>query len=174
VEIGYNPLAVEELKRFVRRFSWDWQGLSYHYYFDGRRHLNMVSRRRENMEALAQAGPDRVITDYLDGLIEAVGVLDCNVLCHLDAVMRHYPGVRFNRSHRRQIDLLLAAVRQRNMCLEINTSGFALRAEPYPGREIIGRALQLGIPLTAGSDAHHPEQVGRFFTRIPEFLASAG
>ena len=174
VEIGYNPRAVEALRESIRRFPWDWQGLSYHFYYHGGRHLNMVSRRQEVMEALAAAGPDRVMTDYLNGLIEAVQVLDCNVLCHLDAVMRHHPGARFNPSHWDLVERLLAAVRQRNMHLEVNTSGFALRGEPYPGQRIIGRALGLGIPLTAGSDAHHPAQVGRYFDRIPEFLISAG
>ena len=35
-----------------------------------------------------------------------------------------------------------------------------------------GKPLELGIGLVAGSDAHRPEQVGRYFDRLPEFLSS--
>ena len=93
------------------------------------------------------------------------------MLCHLDAVLRHLPGLRFTEAHQAQIDDLLAAMAEKNMRLELNTSGFALRGEPYPARTILRRALALGIPLAVGSDAHQPGQVGRYFDRIPAFLS---
>ncbi len=50
------------------------------------------------------------------------------------------------------------------MCIEINTSGLRKPArELYPGREILAMAKELGIPLTLGSDAHQPDDVGRDF-----------
>ena len=61
-------------------------------------------------------------------------------------------------------------MRERGIGLEINTSGFALRGEPFPRREIVRRALTMGIGLCAGSDAHRPDQVGRYFDRIPAWL----
>jgi histidinol-phosphatase (PHP family) len=54
-------------------------------------------------------------------------------------------------------------MRQKNMALEVNTAGIAQRGEPYPARWIIDEAVALGIPLSAGSDAHRPEEVGRSF-----------
>ena len=33
-------------------------------------------------------------------------------------------------------------------------------------------AVERGIPLSAGSDAHRPEDVGRYFDRLPAYLAS--
>ncbi|NOQ46341.1 MAG: histidinol-phosphatase HisJ family protein [Desulfobulbaceae bacterium] len=170
VETGYNPNAVADLRERLANYPWDLIGLSYHFYHNGFRHLNMVSRRQDNLDALAVIGVDRIISDYFSSLLQAIDMLDCDVLCHLDAVMRHYPGVRFNEIHLQQIDQLLKAMKKKGMALEINTSGFAIRGEPYPRASIIGKAVGLGIPLIAGSDAHQPEHVGRYFDRLPEWI----
>jgi histidinol-phosphatase (PHP family) len=170
VEVGYNPLAIDLLKNRLGRHAWDQVGLSYHFLFDGKKHLNMVSRRQENINALVAIGPDKVVTLYLDGLIHGVQKLECQVLCHLDAVMRHYPDLQFQPSHWNQVDTLLQLMRDKGMALELNTSGFTLRNTPYPCHRIVDRALELGIPLIAGSDAHLPQQVGRDFDRLPAFL----
>lgn len=174
VEIGYNPEALPELQERLQKHQWDLKGLSYHFLAAGKDHLNMVSRRRGNLEAFAKLGPDRILSAYFAGLTEAVAQLDCQVLCHLDAALRHYPDLRFNSDHLDAVDRLLELIREKNMSLEVNTSGFSLRGEPYPGRAILGRALQLGIPLSAGSDAHNPEQVGRHFDLLPGYLSGIG
>lgn len=174
VEAGFNPEAVEELRAALARYPFEVVGISYHFFADGQRHLNLVSRRPENLAALAALGSDQVITAYFTGLREAVRALDGHMLCHLDAVLRHLPGLRFTADHHAQIDDLLAAMAEKNMRLEINTSGFVLRGEPYPARTILGRALKLGIPLAVSSDAHQPGQVGRYFDRVPGYLAELG
>jgi len=171
VEVGYNPEAIDMLQEQLDSFQWDLKGLSYHFFPAGGKHLNMVSRRPENIKTLAALGVENVITGYFSGLIEAIGLLDCQLLCHLDAVLRHYPGLQLRPSHLDQIDHLLDLMHQKNMHLEVNTSGFTLRGEPYPGRDILTRALNMGIPLSAGSDSHRPDQVGRHFEKLPDYLS---
>lgn len=170
VEVGWNPRAGDMLREGLANHSWDLVGLSYHFLFDGRQHLNMVSRRKKNIEALATYGPDRVLTEYFDGLIQGIKEIDCDVLCHLDAVLRHSPGLQFKDHHWQQIENLLQLIRRKGVLLELNTSGFSLRGSPYPGSPIIRRARELGIGFLAGSDAHRPDQVGRDFNRLPELL----
>lgn len=172
VEVGYNPSQVQQLKKSLSSYSCDRVGLSYHFLFDGEKHLNMVSRREENMNALVAIGPDKVITSYFDGLIEAVQKLECHILPHLDAVMRHYSGLQFLPSHWEQVETLLQLMRDKRINLELNTSGYTIRNSPYPSYPIVHRALELGIKLVAGSDAHHPSQVGKNFERLPTFLNS--
>mgnify|MGYP001764866673 FL=1 len=71
------------------------------------------------------------------------------------------------------IDILLSLVKDRRMCLEINTSGLPIRGEPFPSSPILRKAINLGIPLVAGSDAHRPEDVGRQFDRLEDYVRQA-
>jgi len=171
VEVGYNPAAAGRLREWLNSHPWDRIGLSYHFLFDGTRHLNMVSRRKGNIEALEALGPESVLTRYFDDLIRAAQEIDCHMICHLDAAMRHSQGLRFQPSHWEQVETLLQLMHEKGIMLELNTSGFPLRGEPFPCRSIVIRAMELGIPLVAGSDAHSPAQVGRSFERLPSFLS---
>ncbi|MCC5894779.1 MAG: histidinol-phosphatase HisJ [Alkalibacterium sp.] len=40
--------------------------------------------------------------------------------------------------------------------------------ETYPPEHLVKKAVELGIPLSYGSDAHHPDDVGRYFERSVE------
>lgn len=173
VEVGYNSAHQQELQDRLSRRSWDQVGISYHFMavpgqdFD----LNLVSRKERNVLAIAETGCERVLTNYFHTLMEAVRVLPGTLLCHLDAALRFQPGVQLTRGHFQQIGELLDAVKQQEMALEINTSGFAIRGTPFPAPPIIQMAIEREIPLVAGSDAHRPEDVGRYFHRIPGLLA---
>ena len=170
VEMGFNPLAQEAIQQRLARFPIERIGLSCHFHFHAGSHLNLLSRRAQSLDRLAALGPATVITTYFDTLIQAVQTMRCDVLCHLDAALRHLPGIRFNDGHCRQIGQLLDAVSAKGLALEINTSGFDYRGTPFPAPWIITEALQRGIPLQAGSDAHQPSDVGRYFAQLPEYL----
>ncbi len=170
LEVGLNLQAMDAIRQRLIHYPWDTIGLSYHFYYHNGRHYNMVSRRHENLAALAEIGQDSVISDYFAGLIHGLQSLPCSVVCHLDAVLRHLPHRRFNQSHQLQIDALLALMKEKGTALEINTSGFAIRNQPYPCKRIIRSAIESGIPLVAGSDAHRPEDVGRFFDLLRQWL----
>lgn len=172
VEVGYNPERVDALREFLTRYPWDRIALSYHFFALGGSHYNLVSRKAENLEALAAHGIERVIREYFRGLVEAITLLPGQVLCHLDAVLRHHPAVSFLDAHLPESRTLFAAMAARGMALEVNTSGFPLRQEPYPGRTLLSEVLRYGLPLVAGSDAHRPQDVGRYFADLPAFLAS--
>jgi len=166
VEAGYNPAAVDQLRDMLSSFPFEHIGLSYHYYFNGNRHLNMVSRRPENVKALVAAGTEHVLTEYFSGLIQACSELPCDKICHLDAVLRHVPGISLTKHHYNQITQLLTVMMKKDMGLEVNTAGITLRSHPYPAKNIVRQAQGLGIPLVAGSDAHRPDQVGRHFVQL--------
>ena len=170
-ETGYNPHAVAELRTKLRQYPFERVGLSCHYYWHGSQHWNLLSLHQDSLDHFVRLGTDKVLADYLNFLIRAVDELDCTVLCHLDAGLRHLPGLQFRDSHRDQVLRLLAAVKARGMKLEINTSGFDNRGYPYPAEWIVQEALKMDLPLTAGSDAHSPQEVGRHFARLPTWLA---
>lgn len=170
IEVGLNPQAMDTITKQLAKYPWETLGLSYHYFSWNGRHYNMVSRRKENLRPLGQAGVERVVSGYFSGLILGVQHLPCSMVCHLDAVLRHLPDRFFSETHWEMIERLLALIQSKKLSLEINTSGFALREEPYPCKRIIHRAMELEIPLVAGSDAHRPDQVGRYFDRLPQWL----
>ena len=58
----------------------------------------------------------------------------------------------------------LDAVAEAGMAIELNTSGKNHGAEEiYPSAMILDEMKQRDIPITFGSDAHSPDQVGQFF-----------
>ena len=170
VEMGFNPHAVHTINKRLARFPVERIGLSCHFHLHDGSHLNLLSRRAQSLDRLAALGADTVITTYFDTLIQAVNTLYCDVLCHLDAVLRHLPGICFNEDHCHQIGQLLDAIKAKGVALEINTSGFDYRGTPFPAPWIITEALQRAIPLQAGSDAHAPGEVGRYFNQLPAYL----
>ncbi len=168
VEVGYNPTHCDELLARLTKRQWDRIGISYHFFkpVGCAQHLNLLSRKKVNIEALEHIGTGRVLHYYFDALLEAVTFLPGTFLCHLDAALRFAPHHTYSQEHFTKIKLLLKKVRERNMELEVNTSGIALRGEPFPRYDMITMAQKMGIPLTAGSDAHTPKDVGRFFQSL--------
>lgn len=174
VEVGYNPDRPAEILERLAERSWDRIAVSYHFMRIGDRHYNLVSRKPDNFETLGRLGLDAVLSAYFATVLEAVETVPASVVCHLDAALRYHPDIRLAKNHYRQIDLILAAMARRGMALEVNASGCRMRGEPFPNRAVIMAALRRNIPLVAGSDAHRPEDVGRFAPLAALFGAGSG
>ncbi len=172
VEVGYSPSHKEELLERLNKRKWDRIGVSYHFMPqpEGAHHLNLVSRKEINIRAIEKVGCKRVLADYLTTLTEAVEFLPGTVLCHLDAALRFQPEASIGREYTKPIRTLLQAVKKKGMALEMNTSGFTLRGDPFPASFILKEAIALDIPLVPGSDAHKPEDVGRHFDKLRTYL----
>jgi histidinol-phosphatase (PHP family) len=170
IEVGYSPHFIEEIKRRLALHSWDRIGISYHFLKTDSGHLNLVSSKQINIDALNRYGVDKVVSRYYQDLLEAVEKLPGQVLCHIDAVLRHHQNIVITPEHNALIDELLDSVARNNMALEVNTSGYRIKDEPYPSLSILKKAVQRDIPLVAGSDAHRPEDVGRHFEKLPELM----
>jgi histidinol-phosphatase (PHP family) len=68
-----------------------------------------------------------------------------------------------------------AVFKQCGVAVEINTAGLRKPIqEMYPSPEHLKIYCQAGVPLTFGSDAHSPEDVGRNFTEAVQLAKSAG
>ena len=69
----------------------------------------------------------------------------------------------------------LDAVAEAGMAIEINTSGRDHgAAEPYPSALILSLMRERDIPITFGSDAHDPAQIGRHFETAIVLARAAG
>lgn len=164
-EVGYNPGAVDKLLAMLDAFPFAHRGLSCHFFYDGKEHLNMLSRRTDHIQKIADFGAEPILDAYFNNLIQGCQDIPCDKLCHLDAALRHNTPV-LTEYHYELIEELFTVMVEKNIALEVNTSGYELRPQPYPTLTLVQRAQQFGIPLIIGSDAHRPEQVGRYFERV--------
>ncbi|WP_163337948.1 histidinol-phosphatase [Desulfopila sp. IMCC35008] len=174
VELGYNRECKEDIQERLAARKWDRVGISCHYlrYDQEGTHINLLSRNPANFPLARAVGTRKILNDYFDDLTEAVQTLPGTTLCHLDAALRHLPETEYLPVHETKIRKLLGAVKEKEMAVEINTSGFPFRNMPFPARAILAIVLEMNIPLTLGSDAHSPEQVGRHFDEVPDYINS--
>jgi histidinol-phosphatase (PHP family) len=69
----------------------------------------------------------------------------------------------------------LEAVRRNGSAIELNTSGLRKDCrEIYPSPAIVQIAAEIGVPITFGSDAHAPGEVGMNFAEAVQLARSAG
>ncbi|BBG66601.1 histidinol-phosphatase [Hydrogenimonas sp.] len=121
----------------------------------------------------AGADIDTIWQDYFD-LVESMadyGKFD--IVGHLDLikVFKYVPKTDVRLIAQKAMD----AIKRADMAIEINAAGFRKPiGEQYPSRELLEMAFERDIPVTFGSDAHKPEQVGYKKDEIAAFAASVG
>jgi len=85
------------------------------------------------------------------GLFDIVGHLD------LIKVFKFLPKKDIRLIAKNALD----AIKKSGMAIEINAAGYRKPiGEAYPSRELLEMAYERDIPITFGSDAHKPKQVG--------------
>jgi histidinol-phosphatase (PHP family) len=73
------------------------------------------------------------------------------------------------------LEKTLEVVKHYNLVIEINTAGLRKPVkEIYPKKQILELAYKFDIPVTIGSDAHKPQEVGYEFTQVKELLSEIG
>jgi histidinol-phosphatase (PHP family) len=72
-------------------------------------------------------------------------------------------------------DGFLAAASQQACALDLNTAGLRKTcAEIYPSADFLQLTFARGVPITFGSDAHAPEEVGMNFREAVQLAWNAG
>jgi histidinol-phosphatase (PHP family) len=96
-----------------------------------------------------------------------------DIISHCDIVKKS--GVfRSKRVDELLVEALMQ-IKNADMCIEINTSGMRKpEKEVYPSERILSIARDLKIPLTIGSDAHTPGDVGRDFDTVVDLVEAYG
>lgn len=86
---------------------------------------------------------------------------------------------KFGFKPKRDISILLEETaevfKNSGICVEINTSGLTKPCkEIYPGKKLIKMCFDKGVPVTLGSDAHRPKDIGQYFDKALELLKDVG
>ncbi|NLX07366.1 MAG: histidinol-phosphatase HisJ family protein [Phycisphaerae bacterium] len=126
--------------------------------------------------------PREAIDRYFVLAAEMAEQGDFDVLGHLDYFLRytrkrHQPDYD-PQAFRPRIEAILRTIIDRNIALEVNTSGYRRGAgidQPFPQPVILGwyRAMG-GRLLSIGSDAHKPDDMAIGFEPVAKILAAIG
>jgi histidinol-phosphatase (PHP family) len=167
IEADYRPDTLSEVRSLLDSHPFDYVIGSVHHLgdwgFDDPRQLDGYSSR----------DIDGVWVEYFELVGDAAESGLFTILGHLDLVKKF--GYRPIRTLDRDLDRLIERVARTGIVVEINTAGLRKPVrEAYPSLEILGKLCAAEVPITFGSDAHRPEEVGRDFVHAADLARSAG
>lgn len=167
LEIDFNPACIDSFHHIIGTFAFDVIAASLHFP-DG---LDIVSHRsawRHGEEDI-----DDVYELYFDYLKKMLDYGYFDVICHIDLIKKF--GQKPSRSFEKEFDEILSIIKDRDVAVEVNTSGYDHPVgDIYPSLDILEKCHEQGIRITLGSDAHHPANVGQHFERVLPILLSIG
>lgn len=116
---------------------------------------------------------DQVYSSYYDHIKRSAQCGLFDIIGHCDLVKKY--GHRPKKNIEEVLRETLKIVQQSGMAVEINTSGLRKPVhEVYPSEHILQIISEFKIPLTVGSDAHTPTDVGRDFDIAKELVKKYG
>jgi histidinol-phosphatase (PHP family) len=178
VEITYQSSLEAEMGDWLAGHSWDMVVSSVHLvdYVDG---WAIISEPHANEGYFASHSERETYSPYFEELLRAARSGLGDVLGHFDLVKR-YGTAAYGRfepvAFEDEVRSVLRAVVEAGMGLEVNTSGMRQRpGEAYPGLEILRWYREMGGEvLTAGSDAHHVDDLGAGVGEALDLARAAG
>lgn len=157
LEVDYLPGHEDWIKELAGRHPWDYLIGSVHYVSD-----TWDCDNPKKLSEWQKSDPYEVWHTYFDrltmaaesGLFEIIGHADlCKKFCF-------YPARDCTPLFRR----FLQTAAQNDVAIEINTAGLRKDCkEMYPSPQFLQIAWEHRVPLTFGSDAHSPKEVGMDF-----------
>jgi histidinol-phosphatase (PHP family) len=167
IEMDYIPGQMDEIWDAASGIEFDYVYGAVHYIdgwdFGDSRHLSSYRGR----------DPDEAYVRYFELFCEAAREGGFDIMAHPDLVKKH--GITTRLSVEEMYEKAARALREADVAIEINTSGIRKRAvEVYPSLSFLRACSRHGVPVTLGSDAHSPAQVGMDFDVALRLLASAG
>jgi histidinol-phosphatase (PHP family) len=120
------------------------------HYFDG---FHVYDRRR--WRDVTDVDAVHVRYHQLVRAAARTGLFD--VMAHIDAVKGR--GHRASAAIDGEWDETVRVLADTGVAVEINASGYRKCGEAFPAWEAVERLHAAGVPLTYGSDAHHPSEV---------------
>jgi histidinol-phosphatase (PHP family) len=116
---------------------------------------------------------DEIWQKYFNTIEEMANSRLFDIVGHLDLikVFKFMPNRDINDIAKNA----LLAIKKADMSIELNVAGLRKPiGEAYPSISLLKEAKKLDIPITFGSDAHKPEQVGLFSDEVITIAKSIG
>lgn len=170
IEADYIEATLDDTARVLAEYPFDYVIGSVHLVGDG-----FAFDHPAVGERLLRYGVDRIFVESLDLVAKAAATGLFTIMGHLDQAKKF--GHRPSDEERvaAAASSALRAIAAAGVAIELNTAGWRKPAgEAYPAPRILREAAALGIPLTFGSDAHRPADVGHDFERAVAAAREAG
>jgi histidinol-phosphatase (PHP family) len=168
LEVDYLPGQEDWIRDLATRHPWD--------YFIGSVHYVSEDWAIDNPNKLSEWKKRdlfEVWSIYFDWLTRAAETGLFQIIGHADLPKKF--GHRPTRDCTPLYERFLTAAKKHDCAIELNTAGLRKDCkEIYPSRQILELALQKGVSITFGSDAHQPEEVGMNFTEAIQLARSVG
>jgi len=165
IELDYFPGKEEKLFRIINSLPLDFVIGSVHFIddwnFDG------------DESFYGKWSNDQLYGIYFRLVQEAAKSKLFDTLGHLDLIKKFcvYPDTDLTGLYEKTTEI----IRDAGMVVELNTGG---RDKPctefYPDQQWLDLLFASEIPVTLGSDAHHPEQIARHFQQAVNILKKTG
>lgn len=161
----------EEIQKIVEAYPWDYVIGSVH--FLGEWDITDF-RQTAGWEG---RDPLEVYRTYYDAVGQAAETGFYDIVGHFDVIKRFGYAPEPERSAEKEVleNAALSRIADSGIVMELNASGLTKPcAEMFPSEEILRRAIELGIPLTLGSDAHDPAKLSENLDRARAQLVKLG
>ncbi len=168
LEVDFLPGGEDWVRTLAARYPWDYLIGSVHYVAGGWDIDNpgKLDRWRERR-------PIDVWTEYFDRLTAAASSGLFDIIGHPDLPKKF--GFVPTEDCTPLFEKFLDAAAQSGVAIEINTAGLRKECrEMYPSPAFLRMARDRDVPLTFGSDAHRPGEVGMDFDRAIELARACG
>ena len=164
MEMDFIPSRLGLAREVQRRYDWD--------YIIGSVH-NIGFEKLQEKALYESYTIDDVCELYFHQLKTMIRERFCDIIGHIDLPKKM--GSRPKSGLLYYIEPLIPDLLASGIAVEINTSGQDNPAQEFmPGWEVVEALATAGVPLTLGSDAHAPQQVGRYFAKALAGLKTIG
>jgi len=168
LEVDYLPGHEDWIRALAARQPWDYFIGSVHYVseaWDIDNPAKLSEWKKRDAYEVWQKYFDRLTLAAASGLFDIIG--------HADLPKKF--GIRPTQDCRPLYEKFLDATAKAGCAIELNTAGLRKDCrEIYPCRELLEMAFHRHVPITFGSDAHAPAEVGMNFAEAVALARSVG
>ncbi|MDW8309245.1 MAG: histidinol-phosphatase HisJ family protein [Verrucomicrobiales bacterium] len=168
LEVDYLPGQETWIRELAARHPWDYFIGSVHYVSD-----TWAVDDPQQLGRWKTHDPFEVWTMYFERLTQAAASGLFNIIGHADLPKKF--GHRPARDCTPLYEKFLAAAKRHGCAIELNTAGLRKDCrEIYPSETLLRLAFEHGVPITFGSDAHAPEELGLNFAEAIQLARRVG
>lgn len=168
LEMDYLPGHEDWIRELTARYPWDYLIGSVHYVLGDWDVDNPAKQGKWK-----DMNPTEVWADYFDRLTKAAASGLFDYIGHADLPKKF--GVFPTPECEVHYERFLRVAGEKQVPIELNTAGLRKDChEIYPSQTFVRMAFKYGVPITFGSDAHAPEEVGFAFDQAIQAAREAG